>query len=100
MPNAILEAMLYGLIIVSTPVGGIPDVVTDGENGILFLLNERSASVKRLSELLHDSTRVTQVAMLNHKIACGSFVPEKVAQRLMCIIISVLAKSAMSMEKF
>ena len=34
MPTVIMEAMLCGLPILTTPVGGIPDVVTEGENGL------------------------------------------------------------------
>lgn len=35
LPMAMLEAMGMGLVPVTTPVGGIPEVVTDGEHGIL-----------------------------------------------------------------
>ncbi|MBR1702193.1 MAG: glycosyltransferase family 4 protein [Lachnospiraceae bacterium] len=34
-PNVISEAMTNGLIVLSTPVGGIPEVIRDGENGYL-----------------------------------------------------------------
>lgn len=34
MPTVIMEAMLSGLPILTTPVGGIPDIVTEGENGL------------------------------------------------------------------
>lgn len=34
MPMSILDAMGYGLPIVSTNVGGIPKIVHDGENGL------------------------------------------------------------------
>ena len=34
MPTVIIEAMLSGLPILTTPVGGIPDIVTEGENGL------------------------------------------------------------------
>ncbi len=36
MPMAILEAMSYGEIVVSTTIGGIPKVISDGKNGYLI----------------------------------------------------------------
>ncbi|MBJ6128208.1 glycosyltransferase [Microvirga splendida] len=36
IPNAILEAMSYGLAVVAPDVGGISEVVIDGETGILL----------------------------------------------------------------
>lgn len=35
MPNAVMEAMLAGLPVIATRVGGIPEIVRDGESGIL-----------------------------------------------------------------
>ena len=31
-----LDAWSYGLSVITTPVGGIPDVAKDGENMLLF----------------------------------------------------------------
>ncbi len=35
LPLSLLEAMSMGCIPISTPVGGVPDVIKDGENGFL-----------------------------------------------------------------
>lgn len=42
MPTVLIEAMATGIPVVSTPVTGIPELVTDGENG--FLVPERDVS--------------------------------------------------------
>ena len=43
LPVSILEAMSYRLPIISTPVGGIPEVVKQGENGFLIKPGDKSA---------------------------------------------------------
>ncbi len=39
-PNAISEAMANGLIVISTPVAGVPEIIVDGKNG--YLANDYS----------------------------------------------------------
>jgi len=35
LPNAMLEAMMAGRCVIATRVGGIPEILTDGDNGLL-----------------------------------------------------------------
>jgi glycosyltransferase involved in cell wall biosynthesis len=52
VPISILEAMSVGLPIVTTPVGGIPDVIRDGEEGFLVSPGATDQLVRRIVELL------------------------------------------------
>jgi glycosyltransferase involved in cell wall biosynthesis len=46
-PMAVLDAWAYGLPVIATPVGGLPDIAVDGENILLFPVGDvKTLSVK------------------------------------------------------
>jgi glycosyltransferase involved in cell wall biosynthesis len=49
LPNTLLESMASGNIIIASPVGGIPDVISNGINGFLLY---NGVSVLKLSSLI------------------------------------------------
>jgi glycosyltransferase involved in cell wall biosynthesis len=54
LPLTILEAQAAGLSVVATSVGGIPEVITDGENGYTVPPGSSTQLLTRTSQLLHD----------------------------------------------
>lgn len=61
MPMAVLEAMAYGMGIVTTSVGGIPQLIQDGENGYLTAPGDAEAMVQALESLLKDEAHLTDL---------------------------------------
>lgn len=59
MPMAVLEAMAYGMGIVTTSVGGIPQLIQDGENGYLTEPGDVEAMSEALESLLKDKAHPT-----------------------------------------
>jgi glycosyltransferase involved in cell wall biosynthesis len=54
LPTVLLEAMSCGLPVVATNVSGCPDVVSDGENGVLIPAKSPEMMVEAISRLLDD----------------------------------------------
>jgi glycosyltransferase involved in cell wall biosynthesis len=57
LPLALVEAMSFGLPVVVTRVGGVPEVVTDGSEGFLVPPSDPGALATALGALLDDASR-------------------------------------------
>jgi glycosyltransferase involved in cell wall biosynthesis len=52
MPLTIFEYLAYGKAIVATPVGGVPEILIDGENALLVPVNDPGALADAIERLL------------------------------------------------
>jgi glycosyltransferase involved in cell wall biosynthesis len=52
VPAVLREAMACGTIVLSTPVGGIPDIVNEGQTGFVLTDNNPQAIAKKIVEVL------------------------------------------------
>lgn len=51
-PMGVLDAWAYGIPCVVTPVGGIPDIIKDGGNGLIFPVGDTNTLAKKLEDLI------------------------------------------------
>ena len=68
-----LEAMACATAVVASRVGGIPEVVSDGETGLLVPPDEPEALAGALSSLLGDATRAGTMGRLGRERAIAHF---------------------------
>jgi glycosyltransferase involved in cell wall biosynthesis len=61
-PNVFVEAMHFGLPIVSTDVGGCREIVTDGRTGFLVDPADETGFARRLKELKENTERRNEMA--------------------------------------
>lgn len=54
LPHTLLEALAAGTPVIATAVGGIPEVVRDGENGLLVPPRDAAAIAAAIDRLVHD----------------------------------------------
>lgn len=61
-PLVLIEALQAGLPVVASMVGGISDIVSDGENGILTEMADISSQASALKTLLFDGDRLAAMS--------------------------------------
>jgi len=62
LPMAMLEAMAAGRAVVASSVGGIPETIVDGDNGLLVPPRDEAALAKALAQVLGDEALRTRLA--------------------------------------
>ncbi|MBQ8046821.1 MAG: glycosyltransferase family 4 protein [Prevotella sp.] len=89
LPISILEAMSYAKPIISTTVGGIPEIVESEENGFLVNPGDKDGLYTAISVLLQDvGMRKRMGEHSLHRVQ--SHFPERVAQKLTDVYLSLL----------
>lgn len=72
-PMAVLDAWAYGLPVITTPVGGIPDVAKDGENMLLFNPGDIDALAHQLEKMIIDENLRNRIALASLDFAENKF---------------------------
>jgi glycosyltransferase involved in cell wall biosynthesis len=91
LPLAALEAMAQGRPVVATPVGGTPEVVVDGETGLLVPPRDPEALAAAIGRLLGDPDLRRRLGDAGRRRAEERFSLEAMTRRMLAIYDEVAA---------
>jgi glycosyltransferase involved in cell wall biosynthesis len=89
-PMSVLEAMAYGKPIVGSRIGGIPELVEEGETGLLYEAGDVDGLLQALNQLMHSKDLRQQMGKAGRKRVEQRFSLDMHHQGLMNIYKNVL----------
>jgi glycosyltransferase involved in cell wall biosynthesis len=91
LPMVILESMAAGVVVLATPVGGVPSLIQDGVNGIL-ITRDSSNIAARIQQLALDQDLVQAIGAEAAGTVVREFTIDKVRSRYQLLYDGVLSK--------
>ncbi len=79
--NTILEAMMSGLPVISTLVGGTPEIIENGKNGFLYDPDNYCGMAGQILSLYGNSELCKSVGMAGRKTVINKFTVEKMVDQ-------------------
>ncbi len=89
IPNVLLEAMAVGLPVITTAVAGIPELVENNQNGLLYSPHDVEGISSGIIELLHDAEKRRQLGRAASKKVREQFDIAQSANRLKALFASI-----------
>jgi glycosyltransferase involved in cell wall biosynthesis len=82
MPTSVLEAMAFGLPVITRPVGGINDFFEEGKMGYLVKSLNPTDFAEKISYMSEHPTRMKEIGEFNHFYAKKNFMASEVALKM------------------
>jgi glycosyltransferase involved in cell wall biosynthesis len=89
IPTFVLEAMLCGVPVVTTPISGIPELVVEGETGFLAPPEDPEGLAATLERVWRDPARARAVAARGRDRAVRTQDVRESARRLLDLLVSI-----------
>lgn len=90
LPGAVMEAMAVRLPVVATRVGGVPELVVDGETGLLVTAGDAEALATALERLIGDRGLCSRLGQAGHRRIVTKFRLEDKVRELEELYLSLV----------
>lgn len=90
LPLVLLEAMMLGVPVIASPVGGVPEIVSDGVTGLLVAPGDVKALANAVGRLLGDSALRLRLASAGRAQVEHEFCTERMLGKIREIYSEVL----------
>lgn len=87
---AALEAMAYGVPVIASDVGGLPELIQNGKTGYLCPVGNVDAMANRALELLQDESKYAEFSHAARIDACDRFCSSKIIPQYIALYERVL----------
>ena len=91
-PNSLGEAQLVGVPVVASYVGGIPDMVSQGETGLLYRFDEHEMLAEKVCTIFSDKSLAKSLSCNGYKAASERHDISKNAKRTIEIYNDILGR--------
>ena len=92
IPTVMLEALAGGIPVLATPVGGVPEIISDGRNGFLLPSPSASAIARRVRELLPQTQLLAGVGECGHRLWRERFTSERYRNEVWEAVVMLAGK--------
>lgn len=82
MPTAVLEAMAFGIPVITRPVGGIPDFFINNKMGFLIKSKNPVDFAAKIDILYSDSNKWREISKHNYNFAKANFLASEIAGKM------------------
>jgi glycosyltransferase involved in cell wall biosynthesis len=90
----VLEGMISGLVVVATPTGGTTEILTDGENGLLFAPGDAEDLARKITRLMDDPELRRKLAHAGKQTVLERYTMTKMMDKIESFLQEVSGVSA------
>ncbi|HVF85440.1 MAG TPA: glycosyltransferase family 4 protein [Abditibacteriaceae bacterium] len=92
LPNVVLEGMAAGKPVIGSRGGGVPEMIVDGETGLLSEMGDANELARNIETLLNDSQRAHEMGQAGYKRVRQLFSADRAARQIEDVYARMLAK--------